>query len=243
MHALARRHLEQVEDPVAVAEAVEEHRHRAQIEGGGAQPDQVRVEPVELHVDDAQILGARRDLEVEHLLDAAAEGLHVEEVGEVVHPLDERDRLPIRLVLAVLLDARVDVSHDRLEVDHGLALERDEEAKDAVGRGVMRAEVDRHQLLLELQCFIGAGALDDGGANYLGGGARDYVAAVCRRRAAHAVARAVRAGSRWRGRFLFVAQALVRLAHAYHPGTSRSVLVKITGSPPIGKSRRCGQPT
>ena len=49
--------------------------------------------------------------------------------------------------------------------------------------------------------------------------------------------------SRWRGRFLFVAQALVRLAHAYHPGTSRSVLVKITGSPPIGKSRRCGQPT
>ena len=50
-------------------------------------------------------------------------------------------------------------------------------------------------------------------------------------------------GAAARGRFLFVAQALVRLAHAYHPGTSRSVLVKITGSPPIGKSRRCGQPT
>ena len=58
-----------------------------------------------------------------------------------------------------------------------------------------------------------------------------------------AVARAVAAGCRGRGGLLLVAQALVGLAHAYHPGTSRSVLVKITGSPPIGKSRRCGQPT
>ena len=176
------------------------------------------------------------------------ERLHVEEVGEVVHPLDERDGLPIRLVLAVLLDAGVDVAHDRLEVDHGLALERDEEAKDAVGRRVVRPEVHRHQLLLELQRLLGVGPLDDRGADHLGRGAGDDVAAVGRRGAAHvAVARAV---ARWaplgaarRARFARRREALFGLAHAYHPGTSRSVLVKITGSPPIGKSRRCGQPT
>ena len=41
------------------------------------------------------------------------------------------------------------------------------------------------------------------------------------------------------------AGSLVRLSvlTAYHPGTTRSLWVKITGSPPIGKSRRCGQPT
>ncbi len=32
-------------------------------------------------------------------------------------------------------------------------------------------------------------------------------------------------------------------AHSYHPGLSTSLWVKRTGSPPMGKSRRCGQPT
>ena len=228
MHALARRHLEQVEDPVAVAEAVEEHRHRAEVEGGGAEPDQVRVKPVQLHVDDAQVLGARRDLEVEHLLDAAAEGLHVEEVGEVVHPLDERDRLPIRLVLAVLLDARVDVAHDRLEVDHGLALERDEEAKDAVGCGMVWPEVHGHELLLELQCLVGAGALDDGGADYLGGRARHDVAPVRRRGAAHPGAGAVAAA---------VAAAVSALGAASSSSRRRSS-VSLTRTTP-GRLVRC----
>ncbi len=33
------------------------------------------------------------------------------------------------------------------------------------------------------------------------------------------------------------------IGHCDHPGTWCSLWVKITGSPPIGKSRRCGQPT
>ena len=33
------------------------------------------------------------------------------------------------------------------------------------------------------------------------------------------------------------------LLYRVQPGTSSSVLVKITGSPPTGKSRRCVQPT
>ena len=97
VHALARRHLEQVEDRVALAEAVPEHRDRAEVERRGAEPDQVRVDPVELQVDHAQVLGARRDLELEQRLDRAAEGHRVEVVGEVVHPLDERDDLPVAL--------------------------------------------------------------------------------------------------------------------------------------------------
>ena len=115
------------------------------------EPDQVRVEPVELQVDHAQVLGARRDLQLEQALDAAAERLHVEEVGEVVHPLHERDHLPVGLVLAVLLDPGVDVAHDRLQVADDLALEADQQPQHPVRRRVVRPHVDRHQLLLGLE--------------------------------------------------------------------------------------------
>ncbi len=41
-HALAGEHLEDPQDLFALAEAVEEHRHRADVDGVRAQPDQVR---------------------------------------------------------------------------------------------------------------------------------------------------------------------------------------------------------
>ena len=150
VHPLAGRHLEQVEDRVALAEAVPEQRDRAEIEGRGAEPDQVRHDPVELQVEDPQVLGAVGDLELEQPLDAAAERLHVEEVGEVVHPLDEGDRLPVALVLARLLDPRVEVADHRLQVEDLLAAQGDDQAEHPVGGGVMRPHVDRHHLLLDV---------------------------------------------------------------------------------------------
>ncbi len=148
VHALAGGHLEQVEDLLAVAEAVPEHRDRAEVQRAGAQPHEVAHDPVELEVDDAQVLGALGHLEVEQRLDGAAEGHRVEVVGQVVHPLDDGDGLPVALVLGRLLDARVEVADDRLEVAHDLALERHQQAQHPVGGRVMRAHVEREQLLL-----------------------------------------------------------------------------------------------
>jgi hypothetical protein len=122
VHALAGRHLEQVEDRLAVAEAVPEHRGR---------------------------------LEVEQRLDRPAERHRVEVVREVVHPLDDRDRLPVRLVLRGLLDAGVDVADHRHDVAHDLALERGQEAQDAVRRRMVRPDVEREQLLLALVLDVG----------------------------------------------------------------------------------------
>jgi hypothetical protein len=82
------------------------------------------------------------------ILRRAAEGVRVEEVREVVHPLDDRDDLPVGLVLGRLLDAGVDVADDRLQIAHDLALERHEQAQDPVRRGVVRAHVERQQLML-----------------------------------------------------------------------------------------------
>ena len=150
VHALPGGHLEQVEDQLALAQAVQEDRDRAEVERARAEPDQVRGDPVELEMDHAQVLRALGDLDLGERLDGAAERQRVEVVGQVVHPLDDRDDLPVGLVLGGLLDPRVHVADDRFEVAHDLALERDEQAQHAVRGRVVRAEVERQQLLAGL---------------------------------------------------------------------------------------------
>jgi hypothetical protein len=100
-------------------------------------------------VDHAQVLRALGDLELEQRLDGAAERHRVEVVGQVVHPLHDGDGLPVALVLGRLLDAGVDVADDRLEVADHLALERDEQPQHAVRGRVVRAHVEREELLLD----------------------------------------------------------------------------------------------
>ena len=150
VEALAAGHLEQVEREVAVTAAPPEHRDRADVEGRGRDPEQVRGDPVQLEVDHAQPLRALGDLLVEQALHGHAERHRVEVVREVVHPLDERDDLPVLLVLAALLDAGVDVADDRLDVAHDLALERREQPQHAVRGRVVRADVDREELVVLL---------------------------------------------------------------------------------------------
>ena len=154
VEALAGRVLEQVEHVVALAAAPPEHRDGAEVERRGGEPEQVARDPVQLEVDHPQVLRARRHLEVEQPLDRHAEGHRVEVVGEVVHPLDERDDLPVGLVLARLLDARVDVADDRLHVEDGLALERQQQAQHPVRRRVVRAHVDREELRLAARSSV-----------------------------------------------------------------------------------------
>ena len=146
VHALAGGHLEQVEQLLALAEAVPPDRDRAEVERARAEPHEVAHDAVQLEVDHAQVLRALGDLDLEQRLDRAAEGHRVEVVGEVVHPLDDGDDLPVALVLGGLLDAGVDVADDRLDVAQDLAVERDQQAQHAVRRRVVRADVERQQL-------------------------------------------------------------------------------------------------
>ena len=148
VEALAAGHLEQVEREVAVAATPPEHRDRADVERAGGDPEQVRGDPVQLEVDDAEPLSALRHLLIEQPLDGHAERHRVEVVREVVHPLDERDDLPVLLVLAALLDAGVDIADDRLDVADDLALERGQQPQHAVGGGMVRADVDGEQLVV-----------------------------------------------------------------------------------------------
>src|SRR5262249_30597445 len=101
-----------------------------------------RVTPDELRAQYSNPVRPRRNLEPEQLLDRQHEDELVVLVGEVVNPRRVRDRLPPRLLLHVLLEARVDVADLGVDTDDDLAVEVDDQPQDAVRRGVIRAEVD-----------------------------------------------------------------------------------------------------
>jgi hypothetical protein len=83
----------------------------------------------------------------EQRLNGAAERHRVEVVAQVVHPLDDRDHLPVRLVLGRLLDPGVDVADDRLDVAHDLTLECGQQSQHTVGGRMVRTDVERQQLV------------------------------------------------------------------------------------------------
>ena len=146
VHAHAAGELDEVEHAVALAEAVEEQRDAAQVDRAGAEEDEVVVDALQLGEDRADPLAAARHLEAEQLLDRHAEHELVAEERVVVGPGRVRDRLPVRLLLHVLLDARVHVADLVVQADDRLAVERRDEAQHAVRRRVVRAEVEQHRV-------------------------------------------------------------------------------------------------
>ena len=142
VHAQARDELEDVKDLLALAEAVEHHRERAELHAPGRQPHQVRRDPVELHQQHADRLRARRGRRAEQPLDGHAVRGLVEERREVIRARDERDAL-----------RPVEVADHGVRVDYCFPVELEDETQHAVGRGVLRAHVDD-------QCVL-AGARDD----------------------------------------------------------------------------------
>ena len=104
------------------------------------------VDAVELEEDHPQVLGSLGDFELNQPLDRTAEGLHLEEVRDVIHPLDKGDDLPVALVLAGLFDPGVDIADHRPHVAHDLAFEVDDQPQHAVRGGVVRPDVHGHDL-------------------------------------------------------------------------------------------------
>jgi hypothetical protein len=210
VHAHPGDHLEQVEHQVALAERVPEHRDRADLERHRPDPDQVRVDAIELaeaHPHPGRLLG---HLETEQLLEREHEDQLVVLEGDVVDPLRVRDRLPPRLRLHVLLEAGVEVADDGAQAHDLLAVQIDDEPEDAVRGRVVRPEVD-------LEDVAGRGQLGRDGHDRRGraGDARALVDA----RAAHD-ARVQASGE-------LADRALERRRHYSSPENR-------TGSPPSG---------
>ena len=143
-HALAGKHFENAQNVFALAEAVEEHAHRADIERVRAQPHQMAVQPRKLGHHHAHPLRARRNLDLQQLFHRQRVHQIVRKVGQIVDAVGQRDHLLPGLLLALLFDAGVqeaDVGHG---LDDGLAFQFEHDPQHAVRGGMLRPHVERH---------------------------------------------------------------------------------------------------
>ena len=143
VHPDAGAEHEEVEDLLALAEAVDQRGEPgADVRAEGADGNQVAGDPAQLGDDDADVLGALRHFEAGQALDRQG----VRPVGghrrEVVHPVGQDGALDVGAGLAELLGGAVEVAHDRLDADDGLAVELHDEAEHPVGAGVLRPHVE-----------------------------------------------------------------------------------------------------
>ena len=179
--AVAGDLFEEVEQVLALAEGVDERRTEdAEVGTEGAEEHEVAGDAVELGQDDADVLGALRRHEAGQLLD----GLHVAQLGvelrQVLGAVLVADGLAVVHVLGQLLAAAVHVADVRDEVLDLFAVDGEHHAEDAVGRRVLRPDVDvevdrvvvlrgpvfelvdRHDLLrLRRGCYFETGARRD----------------------------------------------------------------------------------
>ena len=144
VHAQARDALEDTQDLLAATETDRHDRRGTHFVTGRADGDQVRGDAAQLHHEDADEGRALGDVlfDAEELFDAEAVGGLLEEGSHVVHTRAVCDALGPRAVLHVLLDAGVQVTGVDAGLAHLFAVKLEDEAQNAVGRGVDRAEVD-----------------------------------------------------------------------------------------------------
>ena len=101
-------------------------------------------DPIQLAGEDADVLGAARDLDIEQLLEGHDRRPLVEERAHVLERVRVADGLVVVRVLAQLLDAAMEIPEDRVQVDDLLAVELEHDAEHTVGRRVLRPHVDEH---------------------------------------------------------------------------------------------------
>src|SRR5436190_3785369 len=98
---------------------------------------------------DAQILGAFRDLYPGELLDAERIGPVICHRTKIIEPIGVRHRAEVARVLADLFVITMQIAEDRLELAHDLAFEGDVHAKYAVGRWMLRSHRHFEQLAVQ----------------------------------------------------------------------------------------------
>ncbi len=127
---------------------VEEVRERAGIEPDRAVAEQVVANPGQLGHDRTDVLAARRELDAQQPFDRAVPGHVVGQRRDVVHPVGDRDVLVVVQVLADLLEARVQIADVGHRVEHPLAVQEQHDPQRGVGGRVLRAEIQRPDVVV-----------------------------------------------------------------------------------------------
>jgi hypothetical protein len=144
VHAPAGRLLHDGLQRLPLPERVEDGGDRADLQRVRAEEHQVVEHAVELGEQRAEPDGTLGHLEAHHPLDSERDAELVAERGQPVVPVGEHEDLPVVAHLEQLLGAAVHVADDGLGLDDPLAVEPQAQPQHAVGRRVLRADVEHH---------------------------------------------------------------------------------------------------
>ena len=143
MHARARGALVEHHELFALLETPQRRGERADIHCLGGDVEEVRQQPADLAKEHADELCASRYLQPKQLFRRQAERMLLIHRRDIVEPVEIRNRLQISLLLDQLLGAAVQKPDMRIDALHHFAIELEHQAQHAVGRRMLRAEIDR----------------------------------------------------------------------------------------------------
>ena len=114
-----------------------------------SQPDQVGINASQLVQQNPHPLRLRRNLKPEQLFDRQTVAKIIRERTEIIDSICERHHLLIKLRLAGLLDAGVQVTDVRHHPHHRFTINLKDQAQHAVCRRVLRPHVEDHGAILD----------------------------------------------------------------------------------------------
>ena len=145
-HPLAGNVFVNLHDFFALAEAVQENSHRAEVNGMRAEPNQVRGDARQFREKHADVLRALGDFDPDKLFGGEAETEIVRERREVVNPVGERDALRIGFGFARLFDAGMQVADLGPGREDDFSVELQHHAQNAMRGRVLRTHIEDHRL-------------------------------------------------------------------------------------------------
>ena len=148
MHTRTRDSFIAVHQVLALAEAIQEHCHRADIETVRTQPHQVVQDAGDLVEHDADVLGPFRHLHAKQLFDRHHIGMFVTHHRHVVETVHVADALVERFRFRKLLGCAMQQADMRVRFLNGLAFNLEHQTQYAMRRRMLRAEV--HRIALNL---------------------------------------------------------------------------------------------
>ena len=142
VHARARGALVEHHQLLALLEAPQRRRERADVHGLRRDIQEMRQQPPDLGEQHADELRALGHLQRQQLLGREAEGVLLVHRRHVVEAVEIADGLQVGLVLDQLLGAAMQEADMRIDARDDLAVQLQHQAQHAMRRRMLRAEVD-----------------------------------------------------------------------------------------------------
>ena len=143
VHARAAGPLVEDHQLLALLEAPERRRQRADVHGLRGDVEDMREDAADLGIEHADELAAARHGHAHQLLDRERIGMLLVHRRDIVEPVEIGQRLEIGLGLDQLLGAAMQQADMRVDTLDDLAVELQHQAQHAVRRRMLRAEIDR----------------------------------------------------------------------------------------------------